>query len=213
MSRAEDQQRMKEIFDELARGNGAPFLDAMADDFCWMIIGTTSWSGFYRGKEAVRADLLAPLLAQFADRYTNTAHRILAHEDYVVVECRSRHDEERYSLQQCLLLRDPHGRRHDGRADGVLRHRAHRVGARAPPELRWRILVAFTSASSRSARTRSLFAIQWYEAQGLDPGIERDDDGMTVGSDGLPRPPDDGYQSSQAAARIVATGDEDLALF
>jgi uncharacterized protein len=73
MSRAEDQQRMKEIFDELARGNGAPFLDAMADDFCWMIIGTTSWSGFYRGKEAVRADLLAPLLAQFADRYTNTA--------------------------------------------------------------------------------------------------------------------------------------------
>jgi hypothetical protein len=33
------------------------------------------------------------------------------------------------------------------------------------------------------------------------------------GADGLPRSPDDGYQSSQAAARIVATGDEDLALF
>jgi uncharacterized protein len=34
--------------------------------------------------------LLSPLLSLFADQYTNTAHRFIAEDDYVVVECRGR---------------------------------------------------------------------------------------------------------------------------
>ena len=33
---------------------------------------------------------MAPLLAQFTDRYTNHAHRIIAEDDHVVVESRGR---------------------------------------------------------------------------------------------------------------------------
>lgn len=90
MSATENKQIMQDVFSELAKGNGKPFVDSMAEDFCWILTGTTRWSKTYRGKEAVRKELLAPLFAQFADRYTNTAQRILADGEYVVVECRGR---------------------------------------------------------------------------------------------------------------------------
>ena len=90
MSAAENKQLMQNIFSELAKGNGKPFVENLADDICWTIIGSTKWSRTYRGKEAVLAELLRPLFAQFADQYTNTAHRFIAEDDYVVVECRGR---------------------------------------------------------------------------------------------------------------------------
>ena len=85
-----NKQLMQHIFDELARGNGRPFIDSLADDVCWTMIGSTAWSGTYRGKQAVRETLLKPLFAKFADTYTNTALRIIAEDDHVVVECRGR---------------------------------------------------------------------------------------------------------------------------
>jgi ketosteroid isomerase-like protein len=90
MSAAENKQLMQNIFSELAKGNGKPFVESMADDFCWTVTGSTKWSGTYRGKQAVLDDLMKPLFSQFADQYTNTAHRFIAEEDYVVVECRGR---------------------------------------------------------------------------------------------------------------------------
>lgn len=87
MSAARNKQLMQAIFSELSQGNTRPFRDAMADDFRWTVTGSTSWSGNYRGKQAVLSELFAPLFAQFADRYTNTADRIIAEGDHVVVEC------------------------------------------------------------------------------------------------------------------------------
>ena len=88
MSAAENKRFMQEIFSELAAGKAERFSEAMAEDFSWTIIGSTEWSGSYRGKRAVLDDLMAPLLAQFADRYTNTAERFIAEGDHVVVQCR-----------------------------------------------------------------------------------------------------------------------------
>jgi uncharacterized protein len=90
MSAAENKQLMQRIFSELAKGNGTPFIESMADDFCWTVTGSTKWSRTYRGKQAVLDDLMKPLFSQFADQYTNTAHRFIAEDDYVVVECRGR---------------------------------------------------------------------------------------------------------------------------
>jgi uncharacterized protein len=90
MSAAENKQLMQNIFTELSKGNGAPFVECLADDICWTIIGSTKFSGTYRGKQAVLNELLRPLFARFADQYTNTAHRFIAEDDYVVVECRGR---------------------------------------------------------------------------------------------------------------------------
>ena len=90
MSAAENKQLLQNIFSELSKGNGKPFVESLADDICWTIIGSTKFSGTYRGKQAVLNELLRPLFARFADQYTNTAHRFIAEDDYVVVECRGR---------------------------------------------------------------------------------------------------------------------------
>jgi len=90
MSAAENKRLFEKIFAGLAVGDAKLLLDSLADDFCWTVTGTTSWSKTYRGKQAVRTELLRPLLAQFADQYTNTMQRIIAEDDFVVVECRGR---------------------------------------------------------------------------------------------------------------------------
>ena len=90
MSAAENKQLMQNIFTELSKGNGVPFVESLADDICWTIIGSTKFSGTYRGKQAVLNELLRPLFSRFADQYTNTAYRFIAEDDYVVVECRGR---------------------------------------------------------------------------------------------------------------------------
>jgi len=79
---------MQEIFAGLSKGDGSLFRDSLADDFAWTVTGTTKWSKTYRGKVAVLQELVAPLYAQLADRYTNDAQRFIAEDDYVVVECR-----------------------------------------------------------------------------------------------------------------------------
>ncbi len=83
-----NKQLMQAIFAELALGNGKPFVDAMADNFCWILPGQTAWSRRYEGKQVVREQLLRPLFAQFAGTYVNRATRFVAEGDMVVVECR-----------------------------------------------------------------------------------------------------------------------------
>jgi uncharacterized protein len=87
---ADNKRLMQQIFAGLSKGDGKPFRDSLADDFRWILTGTTKWSRTYEGKRAVIDELLRPLFAQFADQYTNTAHRFIAEDDYVVVECRGR---------------------------------------------------------------------------------------------------------------------------
>lgn len=90
MGAAGNKQLFQEIFAELTVGQSKLFNDSLANDFCWTVTGTTAWSGTYRGKSEVRERLLRPLFAQFADRYTNSLYRIIAEDDFVVVECRGR---------------------------------------------------------------------------------------------------------------------------
>jgi ketosteroid isomerase-like protein len=99
---------MQAIFSELANGNGRPFIEAMAEEFSWTFKGSSSWSGTYRGKQAVREQLLGPLFAQFADQYTNTAQRFIAEGEYVVVECQGRVTTKAgkpYHNQYCWVCR------------------------------------------------------------------------------------------------------------
>ncbi|HLL27666.1 MAG TPA: nuclear transport factor 2 family protein [Xanthobacteraceae bacterium] len=88
MSAAENKKLMRQIFAELEKGNGKPFVEAMADDFSWTITGNGAWSKKYAGKQAVLNELMKPLFSQFAGKYTNHAERFIAEDDFVVVECR-----------------------------------------------------------------------------------------------------------------------------
>jgi ketosteroid isomerase-like protein len=88
MNATENKELVQAAYAELAEGNGKPFVDLLADDIRWRIIGTTEWSGTWEGKAAVQRGLLDPLFAQFATRYRNRAIRLIAEDDYVVIECR-----------------------------------------------------------------------------------------------------------------------------
>jgi uncharacterized protein len=88
MSAEENKASLKTAFEELSKGNATPFAALWSPDFTWTIIGSTSWSRAYRGRDSVRKELMTPLFSRFATRYTNTATRFIAEEDYVAVECR-----------------------------------------------------------------------------------------------------------------------------
>jgi ketosteroid isomerase-like protein len=90
MEAIDNKRTMTAVFAELERGNVLPFREALAEDCVWHMIGTTPWSGTYRGKTTILGKLLQPLRQQFADQYTNSASRIVAEGDVVVVECRGR---------------------------------------------------------------------------------------------------------------------------
>jgi hypothetical protein len=109
---AENKALLRAAFEQLSKGNGAPFAALWAPDFTWTIIGTTSWSKTYRGAESVRSDLMAPLFARFVTRYKNTATRFIAEDDYVVVECHGSamtRSGRPYNNSYCYVCRMEHG--------------------------------------------------------------------------------------------------------
>ena len=56
----------------------------------------------------MREELLAPLMAQFADRYTNTASRLIAEGEYVVIEFQGHvttKSGQPYNNQYCYVCR------------------------------------------------------------------------------------------------------------
>jgi ketosteroid isomerase-like protein len=114
MARMNENKRVIEhIYAELALGNSRPFVDALADDVRWSMIGSTAWSGVYEGKEAVLKSLLAPLRAQFAEQYTARAQRLIAEGDLVVAEVRGRVKTthgRRYDNTYCFIFRLEQGK-------------------------------------------------------------------------------------------------------
>ena len=108
MTAAENKRLLQQAFEELSRGNGRPFTDLWADDFCWTVTGHTRWSKTYRGKQTVLNELMEPLFANFATQYTSTAHRFIAEGDYVVVEAKGDNLTKsgmRYDNDYCLVYR------------------------------------------------------------------------------------------------------------
>jgi len=110
---AENKALIQSIMEARSRGDHAPFIAAMADNFVWRIIGSTAWSGEYVGKADVRERLLKPLYAQFTAPSRITTTRILADSDRVVVECHGAATTvsgERYANTYCLVIRMEAGR-------------------------------------------------------------------------------------------------------
>lgn len=113
MSAAENKELLRQVFTELAGGNSQPFVDSLADEVRWTIIGTTRWSRTFDGKPAVLAELLTPLRAQIAGRLRVTADRIIAEDDLVVVEARGHGTTtagKPYNNTYCWVCRLANGR-------------------------------------------------------------------------------------------------------
>ena len=59
MTSSENKELVQRIMGARARGDRAPFIAAMADDFVWCMIGSTAWSGEYVGKTNVQERLFS----------------------------------------------------------------------------------------------------------------------------------------------------------
>ena len=108
MSSIENKTLVQHIFAELANDNPRPLLDSMADDFRFVVIGSTKWSRAYEGKQAVIDDLFVPLMAAIEGRLINTAFRFIADGDFVVVETRGNNRTKSgmdYNNSFCNVLR------------------------------------------------------------------------------------------------------------
>lgn len=102
---AENKALLQGVLGETAKGNGRPFVDALAPEVTWTIIGDTEWSRTYRGKRAVVGELLAPLAANFEGPNLFEGVRFIAENDLVVVEARNHsvtkagaHYPQRYAM-------------------------------------------------------------------------------------------------------------------
>jgi ketosteroid isomerase-like protein len=82
----ENKELIRRIFEGLAQKNGELFVASMADDFSWTVTGTTKWSKTYSGKNIVLKELFGTLREKIAGSAKTTAERIIAEDDYVVVE-------------------------------------------------------------------------------------------------------------------------------
>ncbi len=169
MSVSENKRSIERAFEHLARGDGRPFVDLMGEDFCWVFKGSTNWRGRYEGKAVVREKLLAPLFANFADTYTNTARRILADGAFVIVECEGRvttKSGQRYDNKYCYVIRMQDGKMAELTEYMDTHLQTVSCTSRTPDDMR------IGELARRSGR--SVHTIRWYEAQGLMPGVVRD---------------------------------------
>jgi ketosteroid isomerase-like protein len=113
MDAAANKHLVQGVFDEMAAGNGQAFMDALADDVRWTVIGTSPWSRTYEGKRTIVAELMRPLFSQFADQYRARATRVVAEDEIVVVEARGQvltKSGQPYNQTYCYVLRLADGR-------------------------------------------------------------------------------------------------------
>ncbi|MCW0235425.1 MAG: nuclear transport factor 2 family protein [Ferrovibrio sp.] len=101
------------VFADLASGNGRPFLDLLAEEVVWHVEGSTAWSRSYRGKAAVKADLLKPLFEVLAGPNPLSVLRMIAEDDCVAVQARGNAVTRAgapYCNSYCMIFRLQDGR-------------------------------------------------------------------------------------------------------
>jgi ketosteroid isomerase-like protein len=100
-------QHLEFVFAETARGNGQPLLDALAEDAEWTVIGSTGWSGTYRGKDEILKELIAPLRRALAPPRKSHALHMIAEGNMVAVQGQGENvtrDGRKYQNTYCWVF-------------------------------------------------------------------------------------------------------------
>lgn len=88
MGATENREIIRNMFAELSEGNVDAYLDNLADDVRFTLIGSTKFSGVFEGKQDVVERLLAPLGAQLDSGIAIHVDRLIAEDDHVVMQAR-----------------------------------------------------------------------------------------------------------------------------
>jgi ketosteroid isomerase-like protein len=116
MGTAENKQLIQQMFAALTKGNMAAFLGSMADDIRWTIIGTTKYSGTFQGQQEILDKLLTPIVAQLEGPLIATVERLIAEDDYVVMQERGQATTKTgkpYNNTYCVVFRIANGKVHE----------------------------------------------------------------------------------------------------
>src|ERR1700761_4952415 len=104
---------VEHIFSETAKGNWAPLVESLADDFRFTVKGSSKWARSYDSKAVVLAELFAPVRAAMEGPILQAAIRVIAEGDLVVVEGRGRATTKQgkaYNNVYCHVLRLKNGK-------------------------------------------------------------------------------------------------------
>ncbi|HAO41647.1 MAG TPA: nuclear transport factor 2 family protein [Afipia sp.] len=113
MSAEANKKLIQQIFTDSASRSGTTFIDHLADDAVWVQTGQCSWSGSFKGKDAITKGLFAHLRALLADRPRTLAFNFIAEGDTVVVEAKGDNvtkSGDRYDNEYCMVWRVQNGR-------------------------------------------------------------------------------------------------------
>jgi uncharacterized protein len=113
MSAAENKRLVQQIYADSANRSGTTFVDNIAEDVSWIVTGQYSWSGAYKGKDAILNGLLGHLRTLLTDRTRTVAFNFIAEGDYVVVEAKGDNVTKtgaRYDNEYCMVWRLENGR-------------------------------------------------------------------------------------------------------
>ena len=104
---------MTALYAEIAKGNGRPYVEALADDVTFRAIGSNSWSVKTKGKEELVREIYARVRERMEGPLKSRATRILADGDFVIVQARGDNtlkDGRRYENDYCLVFRMKDGK-------------------------------------------------------------------------------------------------------
>jgi uncharacterized protein len=111
MGASENKELVRTIF---ASSNPAAFLDAMADDVKFTLIGTTKYSGSFNGKQELVAKLFEPLFAALDENGIRlTPDNLIADGEFVVMQSRGKATGKNrlpYNNTYCHVFRVANGK-------------------------------------------------------------------------------------------------------
>lgn len=113
MGAAENKKLIQDMFAELSKGNAQAFMNNMADDVQFTIVGTTKYSGTCNGKQELVNKVLGPLSAQLEGGLTITPDNFIAEGDFVAMQARGKSNTKAggtYNNTYCQVFRIVNGK-------------------------------------------------------------------------------------------------------
>jgi uncharacterized protein len=88
MTALENKQLIQRLFAQILAGDRSAYIAAMHDDLIMQVMGSSSWAQTVRGKKKIFDVFFGYVASRLSARNPTKALRILADEDWVVVEAK-----------------------------------------------------------------------------------------------------------------------------
>jgi ketosteroid isomerase-like protein len=119
MSAAENKRLIEDAFANWARGDAAAFMNLLADDVHWTVIGGTPVSRTYTSRQAFLDGAAKPLSAKLAGPILPTVRDIIAEGEKLVLQWDGRSTGKNgtiYAQTYCWVMRFEGGKVREGTA-------------------------------------------------------------------------------------------------